>query len=917
MDFKETLNLPDQEFAIPMKADLAKREPDIQKHWLDIGLYHLIQKARAGAPTFVLHDGPTYTNGSIHCGHALNKILKDVVARSRTMMGFRAPYVNGFDNHGLPIEQAVTKKLHEQKITPTATELRKASREHAREFTEIQSAQFQRLGAMGLWERSYMTMDFKYEAELVRLFKRLAEKGYIYKHLRPTLWSPTSRTALADTEIIYKEVTSKAIYVRFPLRKDPLRVLEKFPNCYAIIWTTTPWTIPANLAVAFHPQFTYAVVRVGDVHYIVLDSLVPKLAAKLGWESPKMLETFDGITLEHAVFKHPIFDRDSIAVMAEYITTEDGTGVVHTAPGHGREDFQTGVKYNLPILCPVDGRGILTAEAGEFEGISYKDCDVAVVDRLREVGNLLLVEDYVHQYPFAERDDQPVIFRATDQWYIGVDRHHLRTRALAEIEKVQWVPPQGKHRITAMISGRPDWCISRQRPWGVGIPVFYGATSGKPVLAPEAIEAVAQLVEREGSESWFEREPKDILPAGYRHPETGETEFVKETDVLDVWFDSGATSIVVLEGNVEPRWKEPWPADLYLEGSDQHRGWFNSSLILGTALRDGAPYRAVLTHGFVVDEHGMKMAKRLGNVVDPVKVMDVHGADILRYWSASVDYTNDAPCSEALLKTFGDQYRKVRNTLRFLMSNLYDYPGHFDGPVAAVDEYVLEQTEILVDDCVKAYTDYDFNRVVHGIHDFCVNELSSFYLDAIKDRMYCDAPNSASRRSGQFACHTILLSLTRLIAPILCHTAEEIWLKLHPEAVSVHMELFGGPTEERLLEIEASALQTRFSAMLETRRELFAAFEAWKTRNEVKNGQKVVVSIRSESSDLLSFNVEDLANYFKMSWVEIESGAPAYTFRTSEYLECERCRLSRPDVQTIDGATLCRRCREVTTPVGA
>lgn len=919
MDYKSTLNLPDPEFAIPMKADLAKREPEIQARWDAERTYHQLLQARAASPSFVLHDGPPYTNSPVHIGTALNKILKDFVVKSRTMMGFRAPYVPGFDNHGLPIEQAVMKKFQDQKITPTILQLRKACREHAAEFIRIQSEQFKRMGVLGLWEKPYTTMGFGFEAEIVRVFKRLVEHDYVYKGLRPTLWSPTSRTALADTEIVYKDHVSKSIYVRFPLRRDPLKVLEQFENVYTVIWTTTPWTIPANLAVAFHPQMTYAVVQVGSDHYIVLQELVDKTAEKCGWHNAMVVETFDGITLEHAVFSHPIFDRDSIAVMAEYVTTEDGTGVVHTAPGHGREDFFTGQKYGLPVLCPVDEKGVLTEEAGEFAGVFYKKCDEVVVDRLREVGALLNVEDHPHSYPYSERDDQPVIFRATEQWFIGIDRHDLRKKMLAEIDRVQWIPAQGKSRIQAMVSGRPDWCISRQRPWGVGIPIFYGSKSRKPVMDVVAIEAVAQLVEREGSDAWFDKDPSEILPAGYTHPETGETEFVKETDTLDVWFDSGSSSLAVLEGNVEPLWLESWPADLYLEGSDQHRGWFNTSLTLGTSLKGQAPYKTVMTHGFVVDEQGRKMSKRLGNVVDPVAAAETHGADILRYWVASVDYSNDVPCSDNLLKTFGEQYRKVRNTLRFLMSNLSGYTTAYTGALVEVDEWILEQTDLLVDECVRAYGEYDFGKVITSVHNFCVNELSSFYLDAIKDRMYCEAPNSDLRRSGQFACREILIKLNRLIAPILVHTAEEIRTKLAPDdgLSTVFAEMFDVPSAERLEQIEGSLLQTRFAALLEVRSEAFAAYEAWKVENGEKDSQKAILTLTTESQEVLTFSAEELANYFKMSWVEIKEGPVSYQFRKSEYLQCARCRLLRPDVEMVGDTPLAKRCQEVLKQIGA
>ncbi|MFZ4506398.1 MAG: isoleucine--tRNA ligase [Fimbriimonas sp.] len=904
MDLRSTLHLPDADFTIPMKADLPKLEPKLLAIWDEQDIYRRIQEVRANAPTYVLHDGPPYTNSPIHLGTAVNKILKDFTVKSHSMMGFRAPYVPGYDNHGLPIEQAVVKKLQEKKIDFDIVTLRKACREHAAEYIGVQTQQFSRLGVFGLWDKPYTTMNFRFEAEIVRVFKRLAQKGFVYKGLRPTQWSPTSQTALADTEIVYHDHVSKAIYVRFALRDDPNRLFEKYENLYTIIWTTTPWTIPANLAVAFQPEFTYAVVRVGDVHYLVLDSLVNRLAEVLEWSHFEVVDRMDGINFDGMEFSHPIFDRPSLAVMAEYVTGEDGTGVVHTAPSHGRDDFFTGQKYKLPVPNTVNERGVLTAETGEFEGVYYKNCDTVVVDRLAELGALLKVSDYPHSYPYSERDNQPVIFRATEQWFVAMEHDELRARMLEQIQLVQWVPETGQNRIEAMVRNRPDWCISRQRPWGVGIPIFYGAQTRKPVLDPVAIEAVAKLIEAEGSDAWFVRPAAEILPEGYEHPDTGETEFVKETDVLDVWFDSGSTSMCVLEGNVEPEWKESLPADVYFEGSDQHRGWFNSSLILGTAILGEAPYKAVVTHGFVMDEKGVKMSKRLGNVVDPVAACEQLGADILRYWAASVDYFNDVPCSMNLLKQFGDSYRNVRNTLRFLLSNLSgaDLTTKVE-EILPLDEWIMEQTDLLVADCVTAYEAYDFGAVINAVHNFCREELSKFYLDAIKDRMYCDGKEWPSRRSGQFASHYVLVRLVKLLAPILPFTCEETWAKIPGTEGSVHFQVFDVPTEERLGDIEASALQVRFARLLEVRALVFAQFEQWKTAQGLKDSQDASANITLEpemAAALREFDQEDLDTLFKFARVQILDGDEfAASFRVSEFMKCERSRLRRANVREV------------------
>ncbi len=920
MDLRGTLNLPDADFTIPMKADLPNLEPRIQAIWNTIGIYDRVLESRAGAPSYVLHDGPAYTNSPIHIGTALNKTLKDFVVKSRTMMGFRCPYVPGFDNHGLPIEQAVMKKFNDQKLKPTDSELRAACREHAEEFVRVQSEQFRRLGVFGMWERPYRTMDYRYEAALVRLFGQLVQKGYVYKGLRPTLWSTASRTALADTEIVYQDHTSTAIYVRFPLRHDYNGFSQKLPNFYTIIWTTTPWTIPANLAVAFNPKALYAIVRVGEDHYLIAVDLVEQVATKLGWSGYEIVTEELGASFEQSTFKHPIYDRDSLCVMADYVTMEDGTGVVHTAPSHGRDDFFTGLKYNLPTPNTVDERGVLTAETGEFEGTFYKDCDTVVVDRLRELGMLLDARPYQHSYPHAERDGQPVIFRATEQWFVALDHDRLRGRMLEEIQKVEWFPSNGRNRIEAMIRNRPDWCISRQRPWGVGVPIFYGAASREPVLDPLVFEMVAEAVDEGGLDAWFSKSAKELLPVDYTHPVTGETEFVKETDVLDVWFDSGATSLCVLSGDVEPLWKENWPADLYLEGSDQHRGWFNASIILGTAINGNAPYKAVLTHGFVNDDQGRKMSKRLGNVVDPVKASDQFGADVLRYWVASVDYSNDVPCSETLLKTFGENYRRVRNTLRFLIGNLQGFDkAHNGGQLLEMDRWIIEQVDLLAADCVGAYERFDFDTAIRSVHDFCVNQLSRGYLDAIKDRMYCDATDSATRRSGQVACFTVLVTLTKLVAPVLVHTAEEIWTRLGDlglmggeDARSVHIQRFDVPSKARLEEIEGNGLQVRYAGIIEYRESVFAEFEAWKAAAGVKDSQDVVVTLAETGEALAmlrSFTDEERANLFKMSGVELTEGTGTRTFVLSTYEKCDRCRLRRVDVMPVGEWKLCNRCR--------
>ncbi|MGE0000601.1 MAG: isoleucine--tRNA ligase [Fimbriimonadaceae bacterium] len=905
MDLKATLLLPNPDFTIPMKADLAIREPEIQAKWAAEDAYQALLREREGCPDWVLHDGPPYTNGPIHLGTAMNKILKDFAVRSHSMLGYRCPYVPGFDNHGLPIEQAVMAKLAKQGAKPSVPELRAACREHAAEFLQLQSEQFQRLGVWGDWGRPYTTMGFRFEGEILRVFRRLVEKGYVFRGLRPTLWSPTAQTALADTEIVYRDVESAAITVKFPLSHGeglenpggvetapPPAELAGLENVSALIWTTTPWTIPANLALAFHPEAVYAVVKVADEHWVMADLLVSQVLEQAR-ATGTVLVRVPGKAFERTAFRHPLFPRLSLGVLAEHVTTEDGTGVVHTAPGHGRDDFYVGQSYGLPVLCPVDSRGVLTEEAGEFAGTRYSDCDTVVVERLGEVGALVHRTTVNHSYPHAERDEKPVIFRATEQWFVSIDHEGLRDKMLDEInQKVEWHPSSGRGRLVGMIANRPDWCVSRQRPWGVGIPVFYGEPSGVPVLDPIAIEAVAEAVDREGSDVWFSKSAAELLPAGYRHPETGETAFRKETDVFDVWFDSGSTSFCVLEGAVEPAWRADVPADLYLEGSDQHRGWFNLSLVLSTALRGFAPYKKVATHGFVLDAHGRKMSKRLGNVVDPLETCQRYGADVLRAWVASVDYTDDAPCSDDLIKVAAESYRSIRNTLRFLLANLQDFEPGSAEVTPGLCAWAVEKTAAAIRTTTAAYRELDFKKALDTVHSLAVNELSRVFADAVKDTMYCDAADAPARRGAQAASYAIVADLVRVIAPILPHTAEEVYARIpmRERKASVHFEVFpetGTPADVSLVD-----------KVLEVRAKVNAKMEAWRAESGTKDSQDIHLTLRAPAEDVAALHgyPDDLAILFRVAHIDIEVGEWEVGFKTSPWLKCERSRLRRADV---------------------
>lgn len=896
-----------------MKADLPLREPERLRQWEARGLYQAIRRARVGAPRFVLHDGPPYTNSPIHIGTVLNKCLKDFVVKYKTLRGFDCPYVPGYDNHGLPIELAVQEKLGR---SLSGGEMRAACRAHASEYIAIQTEQFKRMGVLGDWEHRYATMDFGFEATVVRVFARLVEKGFVYRDLRPTHWSFYSKTALADTELVYEPHTSRAIYVRFPLKGGETVLGVRHRPLYALIWTTTPWTIPANLALAFHPELRYAVVGYGGGFYLIYEGLVERVCGDLGWSDYAVVSTIPGSALEGVLFVHPLFGRDSLGVLADYVTTSDGTGIVHTAPGHGADDFATGRRYGLAILCPVDEGGVFTAEAGEFAGQTILEADSSIPKALSDAGHLLKVYDYAHSYPYSERDKHPVIFRTTEQWFLNVSHAGLRERALAAIEGVRWYPKSGASRLGSMVSERPDWCLSRQRIWGVGLPILYGVPSGVPLLDAAVMSRVADLVEARGSGAWFEASLDEILPAGYRHPTTGETDFRKETDVLDVWFDSGVTHVAVLSEPYSAAWGVMGcPADLYLEGSDQHRGWFNSSLMTSIALNGTAPYRTVVTHGFVVDEKGEKMSKSKGNVVDPIASAEKYGADVLRLWVGSVDYSRDIPCGPNLLSQVGEMYRRIRNTLRFLLANLYDFdPTAGHGVTEAIDAWALAETQLMEWRVCREYDAYDFSAATSVLHHFCVRELSGFYLDVIKDRMYCDPKDSSTRRSGQAACHEILMRLTRLIAPILPFTSEEVYerIPLANRLVTVFLEHLNPVRDEEASELLESDLLQRFRSFLRFKDELYVSLEEWKSVSGVKDSQDILakVSVDATTCDLLRGFGEDLPTFLRLSWVEVEeSSAKAFHFEESPYLKCERSRLRRPDVELVDGVALSRRDR--------
>jgi isoleucyl-tRNA synthetase len=656
MEYKDTLLMPKTEF--PMRGNLPKREPEIQEKWKEMNIYEQVQKHTEGRPLFILHDGPPYANGDIHMGHAMNKVLKDFIVRFKSMNGFHAPYVPGWDTHGLPIETALTKKGVKRKEMSVA-EFRKLCEEYAYEQVNNQREQFKRLGVRADWENPYITLKPEFEAQQIKVFGEMAKKGYIYKGKKPVYWSPSSESALAEAEIEYQDKRSASIYVAFEVT-DGKGVIEK--GVKIIIWTTTPWTIPANLGISIHPQLNYVVVEVADEKFLVAEALLESVTSTIGWENPKIVQTVKGAELDRAVAKHPLYDRDSLVMLGEHVTTDAGTGCVHTAPGHGEDDFIIGQKYGLDVLCPVDEKGVMTEEAGEFAGLFYDAANKPITEKLTEVGALLKLTFITHSYPHDWRTKKPTIFRATAQWFASIK--DFREDLLTAISETKWVPAWGETRLYNMVRDRGDWCISRQRAWGVPIPVFY-AENGEPIITDETIEHVSNLFRNHGSNVWFEREAKDLLPEGFTHEASPNGIFTKETDIMDVWFDSGSSH----QGVLEEREGLQRPADLYLEGSDQYRGWFNSSLSTAVAVTGKAPYKGVLSHGFALDGEGRKMSKSVGNVVIPAKVMNQLGADILRLWVASVDYQSDVRVSDPILKQVAEVYRKIRNTFRFLCAN--------------------------------------------------------------------------------------------------------------------------------------------------------------------------------------------------------------------------------------------------------
>ncbi|KMY53551.1 isoleucine--tRNA ligase [Bacillus sp. FJAT-27231] len=914
MEYKDTLLMPKTEF--PMRGNLPKREPAMQEKWEEMKIYERVQERTKGRPMFVLHDGPPYANGDIHMGHALNKILKDFIVRYKSMSGFHAPYVPGWDTHGLPIEQALTNKGVKRKEM-TIAEFRKLCEEYAYEQIANQKEQFKHLGVRGDWDNPYITLKPEYEAQQIKVFGEMAKKGYIYKGLRPVYWSPSSESALAEAEIEYKDKRSPSIYVAFDV-KDGKGVLDE--GTKIVIWTTTPWTIPANLGISVHPDLTYAVVEANGEKYVMVEELVEEVAAKVGWESPQVVKTVKGAELEHILAKHPLYGRDSLVMLGEHVTTDAGTGCVHTAPGHGEDDFIIGKKYGLDVLCPVNDRGVMTEEAPGFEGLFYDEANKPITEKLEEAGALLKLEFFTHSYPHDWRTKKPVIFRATAQWFASIDK--FRNELLEAVKETKWVPAWGETRLFNMVRDRGDWCISRQRVWGVPIPVFY-AENNEPIITDETIAHVSELFREHGSNIWFEREAKDLLPEGFTHPGSPNGHFTKETDIMDVWFDSGSSHQAVLEEREDLQ----RPADLYLEGSDQYRGWFNSSLTTGVAITGKAPYKGVLSHGFALDGDGRKMSKSLGNVVVPSKVMKQLGADILRLWVASVDFQADVRVSDAILKQVAEVYRKIRNTFRFLLGNLADFEPSRDTVayenLREVDQFMLVKLNNLIKEVHYHYENYEFAAIYHAVNNFCTVDLSAFYLDFAKDILYIEPENHQDRRAIQTVLYETLLSLTKLLSPILSHTADEVWAYV-PGVSEESVQLTDMPEWKELS--GATELVDKWTKFMKLRDDILKALE--EARNEKVIGKsltaKVTVYTDEEASALLDSIQEDMKQLlivsgFERGGAKTEAPADALQFdhvavvvEKAEGETCERCWVVSTEVGTDPNhPTLCPRCAEV------
>lgn len=907
LDYKETLNLPQTNFQ--MKANLVQKEPNILKFWEENKIYEKTLESRDAKQTYLLHDGPPYANGNIHLGTAMNKILKDFVTRYKTMRGYRVPYIPGWDTHGLPIEHRVTTSLGDESKNKSAAEIRKLCKEFALKYVDIQREEFKRLGIKGDWKHPYITLTPDYEYHILDVFKTLVENGNVYRGNKPVYWCPTCRTALAEAEIEYHDHDSPSIYIKF-------QTVEA-PDTYVVIWTTTPWTIPANVAIALHPDYTYAKIKVGNEYWIVAEGLLQKFSSETGVEF-ELIEKFQGKVLEGKLTKHPLYDRESVIVLADYVTLEDGTGCVHTAPGHGEEDYQTGLKYNLPILSPVDDEGRFIKEAGKYAGLKIWDANRTIIDDLQNNGSLIKVSKITHSYPHCWRCKGPVMFRATPQWFISVNKNNLRGKVIEQIKKVKWYPAWGENRITAMVQDRPDWTISRQRVWGVPIPAVQCKSCGEVILSSTVVDHFANIVKEKGTDAWFELDANELIPEGFACEKCNGKEFDKTYDTLDVWIDSGCSWEAVIRSK-----GEKYPVDLYLEGDDQHRGWFQSSIFLATAKSGSAPFKTVVTHGFIKDEHGRKMSKSLGNVIDPIEVVNKYGADILRLWVASTDFFDNIRVGKNIIEQQVEVYRKLRNTIRYLLSNLYDFTENDFveyQKLLPLDKWAIGRLQLFIEQITNYYEEFEYSKVYNAIVKYCTTELSSIYLDILKDRLYVEAKDSLYRRSAQTVLYYILEALVKLLAPIIPFTAEEAYQESPIKKFeSVHLEYWPEIRKEAIDE----KLLEEFQQLLLVREDVLKALETARNNDIIGHSLDAHVMIEAKNTEmknLLEKYSEMLEDFFIVSKVfvvnELNEGYTGQFVNVfvskAEGKKCQRCWKYHPETGKFEEhPETCPRCNAI------
>ncbi len=913
LDLKKTVHLPKTDFS--MKANLGQLEPRLLSKWEETGLYNTIRESRRGKPAYILHDGPPYANGNIHLGHALNKLLKDFIVKVKTMEGFDSPYVPGWDCHGLPIEIKVDSQLGAKKAGMTAAQIRGVCRKYAAKYVDLQRKDFIRLGVFGRWEDPYLTMSAEYEGVIAQAFVDFLNQGYVYKGLKPVNWCIHDRTALAEAEVEYENHTSPSVWVRFGLTSDPAAIDPVLTNkrVWGLIWTTTPWTLPANLAIAFHPNYTYVAVNVSGDVYIVAKDLLTKTTEDVGWKDVEVLAEFPGARLENTAFRHPFLERTSAGILGDHVTLEQGTGAVHTAPGHGQEDYVVGQTYGLAVYCPVDGSGKFYQAEGaagrlpeELLGKTVWQANPVVIDILKRSEALLAEQKIEHSYPHCWRCHNATIFRATEQWFIGMDRNNLRERALEAIKTVQWTPAWGEERISNMIATRPDWCISRQRVWGVPIIAFYCENCQEPYTDSKVLNRVVALFREKTSDIWYESDASNLMGPDVKCAKCGGTSFRKESDILDVWFDSGASHLATLT----PKNSLPWPSDMYLEGGDQYRGWFHSSLLVGVALKGASPYRACATNGWTLDAEGRAMSKSRGNSIEPEEIIKQYGAELLRLWVASVEFTEDVRLSPTILERLVEAYRKLRNTFRYALGNLSDFHPEKDAvPVSEmleIDRWILARAEDLIRRCRGWYDTLEFHKVYRAIYDFATADLSARYFDILKDRLYTAATSSRARRSGQTALYKINYALVRLIAPLLAFTAEEVWShtsKPSGAAESVHLALLPEP-EEVASGLPAARL-AEWDRLMEVRDVVLKALE--EARQAKLIGTSLEARVRLQG--YREFETE-LPSVFIVSQVMLEPGEELRAIiERADGVKCERCwKYSTAVGQDADFPTVCDSC---------